>query len=373
MQITVNRADLATAFAWAVKGLPKYAVTPVLQGMRLEVSGDTLTFATFDYERAQRSHVAGVDSEPGVILVTGADLKKIVAALPKRKNVTATFIADDASLVVESGGVTWTLDALPIAEYPQLPEMPELAGVIDGAAFARAGKRVSAIAGKDDKLPVLTCVLFEPGSDALTMAATDRYRMAVEPVSWTAQGEPAGEYAVPAKPLAEFAAKADKSGKVHVYLGADAPDASHFRAGFRDDSRELIITCNSGQFPRYRNLIPTDAMPVNVLTNAATLGAAIKQLAPMCEKNEPVILNCTQEEITVSATSGGKVVASMTVPGMTDVYPTEVRFNPEYIMSILAGFDGDVWIGIKPNRIATVNADGDEFRALIVPTRNANG
>ena len=50
--------------------------------------------------------------------------------------------------------------------------------------FAAAVAQVAIAAGRDDTLPVLTGVRVEIDGERLTLAATDRYRLAVRELPW---------------------------------------------------------------------------------------------------------------------------------------------------------------------------------------------
>src|SRR6202020_1281958 len=118
----------------------------------------------FDYDVTARAHVFGDDSEAGSALVTGSELSSIVKALPKVKGTRVTITGDATDgLTVTCGSLTMHAAALPGDDSPHLPAVPQLPGVVVDNAFARMVARVSAAAGKDDTLPVLTCIRIEPG------------------------------------------------------------------------------------------------------------------------------------------------------------------------------------------------------------------
>ena len=73
---------------------------------------------------------------------------------------------------------------MPVEDYPRLPAMPTTAGTVDSAVFATAVSQVAVAAGRDDTLPMLTGVRLEIEGDRLTLAATDRYRLAVRELTW---------------------------------------------------------------------------------------------------------------------------------------------------------------------------------------------
>jgi DNA polymerase-3 subunit beta len=217
------------------KGLPKYPAVPVLAGMLLSVSEQRLTLAVFDYQQSRRVTVPGEEgpAKSGEILVDGRVLKKLLGTLPA---ADVELVAEDAVLTVTAGASAWRLPALPRSEYPALPDMPAETGVLVGPSFARSVTRVAAAASKDGTLPALTGINFTTRPGYLELAATDRYRLAVDRPSWTAADPDAKslEALLPAAALTEFAKTAGKADKVSVGLSGEL-------AGFSDGVHELIV------------------------------------------------------------------------------------------------------------------------------------
>ena len=93
---------------------------------------------------------------------------------------------------------------MPVEDYPQLPAMPQLAGAVPGEQLAQAVQQVAVAAGRDDTLPMLTGIRLEIDGPRLTLAATDRFRLAVRELEW-APADPTLSTAVlvPARTLAE--------------------------------------------------------------------------------------------------------------------------------------------------------------------------
>ena len=87
-----------------------------------------------------------------------------------------------------------------------MPALPEETGVISADLFAEAIGQVAVAAGKDDTLPMLTGIRVEISGEAVVLAATDRFRLAVRELTWSTSS-PSLEAAVlvPAKTLAEAA------------------------------------------------------------------------------------------------------------------------------------------------------------------------
>ena len=367
--ITVNRTELGNALTFAQLGLSKRPVAPVLAGMLVTVSSGTLELAAFDYDTSARAKVSGQASGPASILVNGADLAVAVKSLPRGKKIMAdlsivpgTTPAGEATtlLVIECEGLQASVSSLPMDEYPQLPKMPELSGYVDAETFARTVARVSVChAPTVDYLPVLENVSIRSEHGSLEMAATDRYRLAVDRIHWTG---PDGITALAdAVTLAKFAKTADKSGKIALHF-------SETHTGLSDGIYSLIVrNMASGDgyggraFPKYRSLMPKASdYRTTVLVVAAALESAVTRAGKMTERNMPVHLDMAEDSITVRAMRDGQVVNRQVVPAYLDGNPIEVRYNPAYLASLLAGVQGEALIGLvsdsKPARSPRVTS-----------------
>jgi DNA polymerase-3 subunit beta len=186
MKFTVERDALAEAVSWAARALPGRPVLPVLTGLLLSAGQHGaepgfLTLSCFDYEVSARVRVPATVAEPGTVLVPGRLLVEIIRSLPPHP---VEFADDPVGVSVSCGDAAFLLTPLPFADYPELPELPQLAGTVDGGALAAAIAQVTPAASKDDTLPMLTAVSVELDGPVMTLAATDRYRLAVRELPW---------------------------------------------------------------------------------------------------------------------------------------------------------------------------------------------
>jgi DNA polymerase-3 subunit beta len=147
----------------------------VLSGLRLEAA-DGLTLSCFDYEVSATAQIDAEVAEPGTVIVPGRLLAEITRSLPA---LAVEFSTDDDVVNVICGSAEFALFTLPADEYPALPAAPPLAGTMDGGLLAAAISQVGPAASRDDTLPMLTGVCLDIDGDTLTLAATDRYRLAV--------------------------------------------------------------------------------------------------------------------------------------------------------------------------------------------------
>jgi DNA polymerase-3 subunit beta len=373
---TITRTDLAAAFTFASLGLSKRPALPVLGGVVVTITAAGVDLAAFDYETTARMSVPCDTAGEARFLADGHELAAAVKSLPKGKNVTAEITAEANRLMVDCEGTQAIVSSLPLEEYPQLPVLPEVTGLADGAAFTRSALRVAAAAGTDDTLPVLLCVQMASDSGELELAATDRYRLAVDRVHWTG---PDGVTAlIPAATLAKFAKTADRHGKIALHVGEGF-------TGFSDGARTLITRTLDREFPRYKSFIRGDHDTV-VTAGAAKLEAAVARAGKIAERNSRTGFAVGDTAVTVTATVNGQAASTQAVPAVIDGPPQDFGFNAGYLASLLAGFSGDVRIGLKVNtRTATdyngerhttsseapavLTADGDPFTAVLMPIR----
>lgn len=182
MHIRVERDALAHAVTWAARTLPIRPSMPVLSGVMLVAEGDSLTLSSFDYEISAKVQCPVDVLTPGKTLVSGRLLADITKALPAQPVVVKV---EGNRVVIECGRSSFTLPTLPVEDYPSLPDMPDTAGNVDSGVFAQAVAQVAIAAGKDDTLPVLTGIRMEIDGTNVTLAATDRYRLAVRTFPWS--------------------------------------------------------------------------------------------------------------------------------------------------------------------------------------------
>src|SRR5690606_17244464 len=123
---------------------------------------------------------------------------------------------------VRSGSATFSLPAMPVEEYPQVPQVDEVTGSVPADSFAEAVAQVSLAASRDDVTPVITGVHFEISEDQLTLTATDRYRVSTRGIDWeNSSGQSSLSALVPSKIVTEVGKSFASSGQVHITIVKD--------------------------------------------------------------------------------------------------------------------------------------------------------
>ena len=371
MKIRVERDTLADAVAWAARTLPSRPSLPVLAGLVLTAEGDSLTLSSFDYEVSARVAISADIEIPGTTLVSGRLLADIARSLP---GAPVNLVSEGTRIVLTCGRSSFTLPTLPVEDYPQLPAMPQSSGEINAAVFAEAVAQVAIAAGKDDTLPTLTGIRMEIEGQSITLAATDRYRLAVRNFTWSPTTSSISTQAlIPARTLADTAKALTNAEGVTLALA----QAGEGLIGFEGNGRRTTTRLLDGEFPKYRSLLPSESAGIATIEIAA-LADAVKRVALVAERNTPVRLAFEGSEVILRAGAGEDAQANEAVESVLDGDDIEIAFNPTYLLDGLAALDAPyVRMSFTQSTrpaVLTGAADPsselrDDYRYLLMPVR----
>jgi DNA polymerase-3 subunit beta len=375
MKIRVERDTLAEAVAWAARILPQKSQLPILAGLRLDAEGSgALRLSGFDYEVSAEAELDVMVSEAGSILVPGRLLADISRSLPAGQPVDLS--TDGSRVQLSCGSARFTLPTLPLDEYPSLPDMPEVSGTLGSDAFAAAVGSVAVAAGRDDTLPVLTGIRVEIDGEDVTLAATDRYRLAVRTLRWKPV-DPSLQAAalVPARTLAE-AAKSLTSG-AEVTLALAATGSGEGMLGLSGGARRTTTRLLDGEFPKYRSLLP-DGSTGTASIDTAALTDAVRRVSLVASRTSPVRLTFSADGLVLEAGGLDEAAAAEALPASFEGDDLTIAFNPGYLLDGLSAIDSDEarlsFTGpTKPAVLTGKSSEdgGGDYRYLLMPVRLA--
>jgi DNA polymerase III subunit beta len=327
MKFRVGRDVLGEAVAFVSRALPSRPVVPLLSGLLLQASDDQLTLSCFDYEVSARISVDAEVLEPGTALVPGRLLAEITRSLPARP---AEFSDEGDVVNLTCGRAEFGLVCLPVEDYPELPESPEPVGIIDGGLLAGAIGQVATSASRDDTLPMLTAICLDIDGEALTLAATDRYRLAAREVPFKPVG--AGTSAsvlVPARVMVEAARTLPAAVPVTIAFGTEG--LISFETGDRRITARLI----GGEFIKYRSRFGGE-FGCRAEIPAGPVMEAVRRAALVAERASPVTLSFGPHQVVIEAHTEGRARAAETVPAEFSGDQPVISFNPQYLLDGLA-------------------------------------
>ncbi|HET8717315.1 MAG TPA: DNA polymerase III subunit beta [Nocardioidaceae bacterium] len=396
MKFRVERDVLADAVAWAARSLPVRPSAPVLAGLLIETGSadgaDGLVLSTFDYETSARATIPADVSDEGRALVSGRLLADICRSLP---NKPVEMSIDGPRVSLTCGSARFSLQTLPVEEYPALPEMPAATGTVNSDVFAHAVAQAVTAAGRDDMLPVLTGVRIEIDGPTISLLATDRFRLSHRELSWQPGATDASAAAlVPAKVLADTAKSLTSGAEVTIALSATGSGEGiiGFEGSAGGGVRRTTTRLLDGEFPKVRSLFPSEHQTI-ARVDKASLVESVKRVSLVAERNTAVQLAFSDGVLTLDAGSGDEAQASESIEATVEGEDITTGFNPQFlldglgaieepvvemaftqaskpvVMSGLADQAGGADGGADGGAGRTGQSAGEDFRYLLMPRR----
>jgi len=344
VKIRVERDALADAVAWVARSLPNRPTAPILAGLLMNASGDEVTLSSFDSTTSAQVTMPAEVTDEGTVLVSGRLLNEIARSLP---NKPVEMVSDHTQVELICGSARFSLQTLPVEEYPTLPEMPTQTGLVDASVFEKSVSQVVIAAGRDELLNVFTGVRVEINGDRLSLLATDRYRMALKELTWQPSSpDIEGAVLVPGRVLADTA-KSLTSGKTVTVSLSTTESEGEGLVGFTGEGaksrREATTRLLNQAFPKVRHLMDVVGT-VTVRVPTADLLAAVKRVSLVAERNTPLRMLIEDDHISLEAATGDQAHASEAIEAQVGVVGEEksidaAGFNPHYLLDALGALD----------------------------------
>lgn len=176
------RADLAAAVGDAARAIPTRAPIPVLNSVRVTATDDGhVEVVGFDFDVCIRATLTADVKEPGQVLVPGRALAGFLAGMP---DGTVDVELDEVRLAVTMPRVRYGLRTIAAEDYPALPDIPPVVGTLPADELARVLGKVAAAARPVAGQEWSGALQLAASADRLTIAATDRYTVAVASATW---------------------------------------------------------------------------------------------------------------------------------------------------------------------------------------------
>lgn len=347
-----------------------------LLGIVIEVENGEVFLSGSDLETSSKTHFTAELSENGKVLVPGKLLAEISRALP---NKPVTVSLDGSRVLVTSGTAKFTLPTLSLNDYPTLPTLPDTTGIIASDLFATAVAQVAIAAGRDDSLPTLTGIHVEVNGDTVTLAATDRYRLAVREVQWQAT-QPNLETAalLRARTLAEATKSLTGSNNLSISL---TPPTSHERlAGFISEGKSMTSRMLDGTFPPYRHLLPQNITTTAVVEVAPFLDS-VRRVALVTDKTVPLRLTFSESKLELEAGAGEEAQATEALDIVLNGESISIAFNPVFLADglqavgtpfVQISFTGSNKPAILTGKQEWESEPIENYRYLLMPMRYAS-
>ena len=372
MNFIVERDQLIDAVNWVARSLSARPIQTALLGIMIDVT-DVITLTGSDLETSTKASISADIKSKGKVLVPGRLLAEIARSLPTKP---ISFTLDGTRVLVKAGSAKFTLPTLPINEYPNLPELPQTAGSIPSDVFTTAVQQVAIAAGRDDSLPTLTGVQIEINKNTITLAATDRYRLAVKEINWLPKDQNLeASTLLRARTLVDAAKLLVGSGEIVFAL---SPSTTNEKlVGFISEEKSMISRTLDGTFPPFRHLLPTDSTAEATIEVAPFLDS-VRRVALVTDKTVPLRLIFANNTLQLEAGTGEDAQATEELNINYSGENINIAFNPTFLTDGLQAinspfvhisFTGDKKPAVLTGKTKPGGAVNTSYKYLLMPMR----
>lgn len=376
VKFVVEQHALADAVNWVSRSLSARPIMTALLGIVINVENNEVFLSGSDLETSSKVHFSADVTQPGKVLVPGKLLAEISRSLP---NKPVTVQLDGSRVLVTSGTAKFTLPTLSLNDYPNLPELPDPTGIIASDIFATAVAQVAIAAGRDDSLPTLTGIHVDIDHDTITLAATDRYRLAVREVQWQAtQPNLQTSALLRARTLAEAAKSLVSSKAVSISLSSTA--SNERLAGFVSEGKSMTSRMLDGTFPPFKHLLPQE-ISTTAVVEVATFLDSVRRVALVTDKTVPLRLQFTDSTLELEAGAGEEAQATEAIEIVLKGEPITIAFNPVFLADglqavgtpyVQISFTGSNKPSVLTGKLAKDGEVVENYRYLLMPMRYAS-
>ena len=371
MKVTVSPSALSSVLGLVSRAVSPRSTLPVLSNVLLETTPTGLRVTATNLDLTIAATLPAEVQAEGRTTVPARLLSEYATSLSE---APCSMELDPATQVLKlaCGVHRANLHGIDAVEFPPLPAYEgEPAIQADAQTLQNAITQTVMAASADEASPVLTGVLVQVSGNALTLAATDRHRLAVKRVEVTVEGSvPTESVIVPARHLGEVARATNPSRPKVGISFSDARNQVFFTLGDVEISSRLI----EGTYPNYAQVIPGESSTTVNLPTAALLRDVRTASVLARDAANPVRLRVGEGTLTLHAQTAevGEDEAPLSASVKGD--DVQIAFNARYMLDALSVLDSDEVEmsfngSLHPGVIRP--AGRDDYLCIIMPVRVA--
>ena len=330
MKFTCNTKDISAAVGAASKVVNQHTTVPILSNVLLQADDGKIAVRATDLELTLEHAFPAEITEVGSVTVPAKLFSSYLGNLPAGM-LELTGTPTRASIKCERSN--YDFHALPADEYPPLPAATR------GSHFAVAAKRfrdgidgtIFAASSEEARGAVLMGTLLELEGDALTMVATDGYRLAKFTTTLDEGISGSERYIVPSRALAEVARNLGGGEQIAVSaLGAQSNQLQ-----LTSGTVSITVRLVDGQYPNYQQVIPAKFDRSVTVNTAALIGSLRRAELVAGDRASMVKLSVANQTLIVTASSdiSGNAYEEIEIEQTGE--DLAIAFNARYLVEIL--------------------------------------
>ena len=335
MKVTCLQENLARGLQIAGRAVSTRGSLPILGNVLLRTENGRLKLTATNLEVGINVWVPAKIDDEGSITVPAKLFTDFVNSLPPGPAELSLNVRTK-TVHLKSGPYEANFKGMDADEFPIIPVAPDKVTTrLTKSTLRRMIGEVAFVATTDDSRPVLTGVLTTFEGDKITMAAADPYRLSVRTGSLLQKVDTKLEVIIPARSLLEVQRIIDDSeDPVDIFV---TPNGS--QVIFHTDEADLVSRVIEGQFPNYRQVIPSAKAATTIVAQREELLQATR-LASLFARDSANMLRfqvdpAAQPPLVISANAAEVGDNTAKVDATVSGQNTTIAFNSRFIADAL--------------------------------------
>ena len=375
MKITCKQPDLSRGLAIVSHAVSNRTTLPILANILLATDNGRLRLSATNLEIGINCWVAAQIEEEGSTTVPAKTLTELVNTLPP-VDINISDSEDTNRVNIKTEGSSANIKGIDASEFPLIPSADggEPPVTLDAAMLKEMIAEVVIAASDDESRPVFTGVLVQVGGEKVTFAAADAFRLAVRTDPFPGDDTTRPDILVPARTMSELSRILPSEGSVQMIV---TPNRSQVL--FHSETIDLVSRLIDGNFPNYRQIIPSSYTTRAVL-DTKEFAAHVKRAAIFARDSSNIM------RIKINSESGeegaGKLVIEANADDLGDNVSElsaqvegpdqQIIFNVRYLAEVLAVLDVpqvaiEVNAATKPGVIKPEGENAANYTYVIMP------
>jgi DNA polymerase-3 subunit beta len=342
MRLSCLQEHLRRGLAGVSRAAAAKSTLPVLSHVLLASDAGQLKLAATNLEIGMLTWIGANITAEGAVAAPARLLNDIVGGLPDDL-IDLTLDRASQTLRLHCGDVTAAIKCIEAEEFPTIPSLASSLPTVSlpAQALREAIEQVAFAAATDDTRPILTGVACRLAGQAITLTASDGFRLARRVLPLPSPVAVPVDVLVPARGLAEVARSiGDSSSDTQIVV-----TPSGGQIVFRTKQTELVSRLIDGTYPDVQRVIP-QTYRTRAIMDRLQLAQAVKLAAYIAAAATNTIKvridaggDQAPQRLTISATAAEVGENQIVCEGLVSGEDAQILLNARYVADVLGAIN----------------------------------
>lgn len=363
MKFTCTTEYFKNAITAVERFTGRHVTLPILSHIFITAQNKKIFLRATNLEVGIEYSIPGKVYKNGTVTAPAKSIGQIIQSL---SDDTITLEADKQQLILHTPSSDVTVFGLNPSDFPTLPDIkPDHSFRVAGNHITEAIQHVVLAAASTDVKPVLGGIFVAASPGALTLAATDSFRLAERTLANQEGVQTSVEFIIPARVAQELLRSVPAEAELEIRVG-------EHQALFAWGENRIISRLIDGSYPPYRTIIPK-TYETTLVVGREELERKIRLAAVFSSRLNDVTLRFTPSELEVMTSNAetGGTQGRIAVKGRGK--SGTAIFNHRYLLDGVDAAGGEhVTLNLNGISGATMiqNPGDQDYLYLVMPIRS---